>query len=963
MFKKRFFTVAIVALFATMGTLSAQEKYAILIGGNMNPDAQYIPTSQQWNGGNGAGQYGFDEFWNDTYLMWEMLVFTKEFTDANVHVLFGEGDDFTFYGQDERYTAGYHYSYEAVTDDSSTYYAISTTFSNLASTITEDDFLFVWIMSHGGTNPFTGKSYFYSYDNQKVYDDELATWLGNIAAHKKVVFLSFPKSGGFVSELEDDGTIVITSSGATQSAGRADNLAPNGAFIENEVINTITYNHGEINYHLFSSLTGKTPVNQTVYSGSNLSTVDVDSDSFVDINEAWNWTSTKETLSNESPVLSDQDNIKSTTELTYPTLLHANISSSTNVSCRGLIGISKNVTVPGTSGLQFLDDSKIYFLNDQTELEAGSESTLIIRNNCDFIGTGTLNFITITSNIYLTIGSYLTITGLQSGNFWIIDIDDPLSVIELDHAEISKAYLFVLTGSFELTNATLSSVALSHEYGVYGMYINNTTFTNSRLDIYASDPVIENCTFTITSLDNPMSQGDLLTIENCPEFSVDGCDFINAYESGIVIYNSGTDTLGIHEITGSSINDCGQMVSTAAGILCYNSHVDIFDNIEIEGNPYGIKSLNNSEVSITGDRYADYVNETQQIYNNDENQVYATDGAFPYYVRWNAIYDEDNDCLVMYDTQEEEPPYDVSNNYWGVNFDPEDDLCPDGYYTYSPVWYLQIPGKSTGVDEEMFNTAGSLTTSGNYYQAKATYQELVATFPSSNFATASLKELFALEPTAGNNYASLKNYYLGIINQHVNNRLTKSAEFLANRCDIALSNYQNAISWYEGIIANPPSFADSLFAIIDLGYLYIKMEEDSLKSTPVGTMTEYKPVTKKHHSEYRDYLLSLLFKDESVNKNPEIELGKNKAAELLPNIPNPFCDKTTIQYAANEAGYIRIKISDFSGRIVSIRDEGWKEPGQYQLALTSENLVSGVYFCTIESNGMRTDSQKISVMK
>ena len=224
MFKKRFFTVAIVALFATMGTLSAQEKYAILIGGNMNPDAQYIPTSQQWNGGNGAGQYGFDEFWNDTYLMWEMLVFKKEFDDANVHVLYGDGVDFTFFGQDNRYKAIYHSGYYSVTDDSSTYYAISTTFSNLASTITEDDFLFVWIMSHGGTNPFTGKSYFYSYDNQKVYDDELATWLGNIAAHKKVVFLSFPKSGGFVSELENQGTIVITVGGAAEVVSKVEDL-------------------------------------------------------------------------------------------------------------------------------------------------------------------------------------------------------------------------------------------------------------------------------------------------------------------------------------------------------------------------------------------------------------------------------------------------------------------------------------------------------------------------------------------------------------------------------------------------------------------------------------------------------------------------------------------------------------------------------------------------------------------
>ena len=210
-----------VAFFATMGTLTAQEKYAVIITGNMNPGST-ISNTEQWNGGQGGSlDYGFDEFWNDTYLMWEALVFDKEFEDANVQVLFGNGTDFTFDDQHPRYKGITHGGqYATVTDGSSNYQTINSTFTDLASTVTEDDFLFVFVMSHGGTNPFGGGSYFYSYDNQKVYDSELATWLGNIPAHKKVVVLSFPKSGGFIPELEDEGTIVITSSGDTESASR-----------------------------------------------------------------------------------------------------------------------------------------------------------------------------------------------------------------------------------------------------------------------------------------------------------------------------------------------------------------------------------------------------------------------------------------------------------------------------------------------------------------------------------------------------------------------------------------------------------------------------------------------------------------------------------------------------------------------------------------------------------------------
>ncbi|OQX79352.1 MAG: hypothetical protein B6D64_04980 [Bacteroidetes bacterium 4484_276] len=220
MFKKNLVITVIVAFFATMGTLVAQEKYAILIGGNMNPDDLVIPETEQWNGGQGGSlEYGFDEFWNDTYLNWEMLVFHKEYTDENVHVLFNDGDDFTFYLQDDRYKASSHPGYLSLTDNNSNRQTIINKFTTLASTITEDDFLFVWIMGHGGSDA-TGH-YFYSYDNHKIYDTDLAGWLNGIAAHKKTVFLSFPNSGGFVPELESDDIIIITNGGQQKAqAGR-----------------------------------------------------------------------------------------------------------------------------------------------------------------------------------------------------------------------------------------------------------------------------------------------------------------------------------------------------------------------------------------------------------------------------------------------------------------------------------------------------------------------------------------------------------------------------------------------------------------------------------------------------------------------------------------------------------------------------------------------------------------------
>ncbi len=50
---------------------NGQEKYAVLITGDYA--ATGIPASEQWNHGQDRGVNGFDEFWNDTFLMWEML--------------------------------------------------------------------------------------------------------------------------------------------------------------------------------------------------------------------------------------------------------------------------------------------------------------------------------------------------------------------------------------------------------------------------------------------------------------------------------------------------------------------------------------------------------------------------------------------------------------------------------------------------------------------------------------------------------------------------------------------------------------------------------------------------------------------------------------------------------------------------------------------------------------------------
>lgn len=130
--------------------LLSQEKYAVLITGDYA--ANGIPVEDQW--GQGA-ENPMEEFWYDTYLMWEMLVTKKGFSNEYVYVLFADGEDFTKENMWERYTASYH-GLDQITDFPATKSNIEAVFNGLATgsnefpLMTTNDFLFVWTFDHGG---------------------------------------------------------------------------------------------------------------------------------------------------------------------------------------------------------------------------------------------------------------------------------------------------------------------------------------------------------------------------------------------------------------------------------------------------------------------------------------------------------------------------------------------------------------------------------------------------------------------------------------------------------------------------------------------------------------------------------------------------------------------------------------------------------------------------------------------
>jgi hypothetical protein len=195
----------------------------------------------------------------------------------------------------------------------------------------------------------------------------------------------------------------------------------------------------------------------------------------------------------------------------------------------------------------------------------------------------------------------------------------------------------------------------------------------------------------------------------------------------------------------------------------------------------------------------------------------------------------------------------------------------------------------------------------------------------------------------------LKNYYETNTTIQSNDKLSDLADFLANRCNIKLANWPDAISWFENVIQNPESTEDSIFAIIDLSYTYWLMQNGGLKSSNyVGTMSQYKFTDYATFEENRDYLLSLLPGDDlNLSESMKQKVNALNGGELLQNVPNPFNGTTRIFYKLTNDATVKVTIFDYTGKQIKTYTEGEKSSGVHSVVFDAKGLTPGMYFYTI----------------
>ena len=78
--------------------------------------------------------------------------------------------------------------------------------------------------------------------------------------------------------------------------------------------------------------------------------------------------------------------------------------------------------------------------------------------------------------------------------------------------------------------------------------------------------------------------------------------------------------------------------------------------------------------------------------------------------------------------------------------------------------------------------------------------------------------------------------------------------------------------------------------------------------------------------------------------------------------PNPFNPVLNIDFEINQAGLVKVEISDITGAIVKIVYDGYMTMGKHQKSWNSENLPSGLYLVSLQAGG-NSLTKKVVLLK
>lgn len=415
----------------------------------------------------------------------------------------------------------------------------------------------------------------------------------------------------------------------------------------------------------------------------------------------------------------------------------------------------------------------------------------------------------------------------------------------------------------------------------------------------ASSISVSNCTFRALGIQCEYAlrvdgYSSIMLTDN----TVNGVGLMSSrfYTDGILLYNCGTSGIG-SQILRNTIKGC-----TDTGLTLYGTTADIKGKNEITQCFTGVKLLNGSTVNnFMGNCGASNASQTQYIHDNDNSEVYIYRDCMPQTFRFNCITNSGNGWFVEYEDNVDNGKglctrLDLEYNTWGNytntqignHFHHITNTNNCVVFDFLPKWsYGECLSNYEEEAQRKSVEADSLWNIGLYTSAKVSYKEIVTLYPNTSSALNAMKKLLLIEGNDGENYAGLHYYYLNDTTIQGNESLSALAGSLANKCDEFMEHYEQAIAWYEDIIENEETpYNDSIFATIDLGNLYLKMEGSGAKGAK-GKLTQFVPKSAEAFAKQTDEALRKL-KNVSRRINSTRELPEQYWTNLVTEQPEGY---------------------------------------------------------------------------
>ncbi|MDD2650971.1 MAG: T9SS type A sorting domain-containing protein [Candidatus Cloacimonadales bacterium] len=643
-----------------------------------------------------------------------------------------------------------------------------------------------------------------------------------------------------------------------------------------------------------------------------------------------------------------------------------NNGNESNFSDQIMVDLNQNITISSLSIPQnytvVVDDSMSVIIDEDMTMNENSslilgtgsqiiinpDATLNIASNSVIQGTnrtqGDILGSRIIVNGNLTVGDNVSFTS-DNGSWDGIEINS-INPITLNNANFVNADLYT-NRDVNITNSTFDNSTIYQRHS--SLSISNSQFVKSCVNAFTKvqgvSTMIKNSTF-----DGNMDM-EAIQLNSIEKYSITE-NTINNYGIGISLYET---TFGYIEKN--------QISDNRIGIQMYHAGANITNANIVENNDYGIVAYRKSLWSLEGSKSAPY----QKIINNKYAQVLFSYDSAPEYAEFNQIYKSVYSAkpLVTCTNVPTNPKKIIfTNNYFGSNFDPKYNLEPNDIYDYSSAWEPEIDLGNLSTIPETYKSAKESEKNGNYTEAKEIMLSFYSAVPDSSILLdKSSKQLLALEKLTSLNYSELTSFYQSYNGQ--DSEIINLFDYLQNCCALNLNEYQTAISWLETQITDPITQLDSLFATIDIAYIYLLME-NKRSANIVSNMEYLKPSSFSSFSVNRMQLLNDLLFDDGVNENNQSS-QVIKEINLFQNYPNPANPSTTISFILPEDSNIELSIFNVKGQKVKTLQKEYLSKGTHNTIWegndsNNNKVASGIYFYRLITKG-QTYTKKMILMK